>query len=111
MELAVQADGLRKRYGAKEALAGVDLEVPAGTVCGLLGPNGAGKTTIVRILATPLRPDGGSARVAGYDVVRDADRARFRIGLVANRRWTRCSSPWTADHPPTPVMSTVEVAR
>jgi ABC-2 type transport system ATP-binding protein len=82
MTLAVEAEGLRKRYGQLEALAGVDLRVPAGTICGLLGPNGAGKTTIVRILATLLRPDGGYARVAGLDVVRDAERARFRIGLA-----------------------------
>src|ERR1700755_3482586 len=82
MSLAVRAEGLRKRYGAREALAAVDLAVPAGTICGLLGPNGAGKTTIVRILATLLRPDGGHAEVAGYDVVRQADQARFRIGLA-----------------------------
>jgi ABC-2 type transport system ATP-binding protein len=82
MSLAVEAEGLRKRYGRLEALARVDLRVPPGTVCGLLGPNGAGKTTIVRILATLLRPDAGFARVAGFDVVRDAERARFRIGLA-----------------------------
>ncbi|MEU5862535.1 ATP-binding cassette domain-containing protein [Nonomuraea sp. NPDC047529] len=76
------AEGLRKRYAAKEALRGIDLDVPAGTVCGLLGPNGAGKTTTVRILATLLRPDGGRAEVAGLDVVRDAARLRFRIGLA-----------------------------
>ncbi|MEV3978874.1 ATP-binding cassette domain-containing protein [Nonomuraea sp. NPDC049758] len=76
------AEGLRKRYAATEALRGIDLDVPAGTVCGLLGPNGAGKTTTVRILATLLRPDGGRAEVAGLDVVRDAARLRFRIGLA-----------------------------
>ncbi|NYD51374.1 ABC-2 type transport system ATP-binding protein [Actinomadura luteofluorescens] len=79
---AVVAEGLRKRYGGTEALAGLDLRVPAGTVHGLLGPNGAGKTTAVRILTTLARPDGGSARVAGLDVVRDAARVRRRIGLV-----------------------------
>ncbi|KAB8192205.1 ATP-binding cassette domain-containing protein [Nonomuraea phyllanthi] len=78
----IYVEGLRKRYKAKEALRGIDLEVPAGTVCGLLGPNGAGKTTAVRILATLLRPDAGRAEVAGLDVVRDADRLRFRIGLA-----------------------------
>ncbi|GAA4204544.1 daunorubicin resistance protein DrrA family ABC transporter ATP-binding protein [Microbispora amethystogenes] len=78
----IQAEGLRKRYGPAEALRGVDLDVPQGSVCGLLGPNGAGKTTLVRILTTLLRPDGGSARVAGCDVVRDADRLRYRIGLA-----------------------------
>ncbi|MGI5421577.1 ATP-binding cassette domain-containing protein [Actinomadura luteofluorescens] len=79
---AVVAEGLRKRYGGTEALAGLDLRVPAGTVHGLLGPNGAGKTTAVRILTTLARPDGGSARVAGVDVVRDPVGVRRRIGLV-----------------------------
>jgi ABC-2 type transport system ATP-binding protein len=79
---AVLAQGLRKRFGATEALRGLDLAVPAGTVCGLLGPNGAGKTTVVRILATLTLPDGGSARVAGHDVVAEARRVRHRIGLV-----------------------------
>ncbi|MFI7463501.1 ATP-binding cassette domain-containing protein [Nonomuraea sp. NPDC049646] len=78
----IYAEGLRKRYAATEALRGIDLDVPAGTVCGLLGPNGAGKTTTVRILATLLRPDGGRAEVAGLDVVREAARLRFRIGLA-----------------------------
>jgi ABC-2 type transport system ATP-binding protein len=82
MGLAVQADGLVKRYRGKPALDGVGLAVPAGTVCGLLGPNGAGKTTMVRILATLLRPDSGSARVAGFDVQRQAAEARYRIGLA-----------------------------
>ncbi len=79
---AVVADGLRKHYGARKALDGFDLVVPQGTVCGLLGPNGAGKSTSVRILATLLRFDGGQARVAGYDVVRQAGLVRSRIGLV-----------------------------
>ena len=76
------AEGLRKRYGKASALDGFDLAVPEGTVCGLLGPNGAGKTTAVRILTTLLRPDGGRALVAGYDVVRQASQVRYRIGLV-----------------------------
>jgi ABC-2 type transport system ATP-binding protein len=75
-------EGLRKHYGETAALAGFDLAVPRGTVCGLLGPNGAGKTTAVRILATLLRPDGGRATVDGLDVVADAARVRTRIGLV-----------------------------
>ncbi|WP_433462367.1 ATP-binding cassette domain-containing protein [Spirillospora sp. CA-128828] len=79
---AIAAEGLRKRYGDTEALAGLDLRVPAGTVHGLLGPNGAGKTTAVRILTTLARPDGGTARVAGHDVVRDAVEVRRAIGLV-----------------------------
>ncbi|POM26575.1 Daunorubicin/doxorubicin resistance ATP-binding protein DrrA [Actinomadura rubteroloni] len=82
MAYAIVAEGLRKRYGDADALAGIDLAVPAGAVHGLLGPNGAGKTTAVRILATLLRPDGGRAEVAGLDVVRDAARVRARIGLV-----------------------------
>ncbi|MGS2615836.1 ATP-binding cassette domain-containing protein [Micromonospora sp. LZ34] len=79
---AIAAEGLRKRYGDTDALAGLDLAVPAGQVCALLGPNGAGKTTAVRILTTLLRPDGGQARVAGHDVVRHPDRVRAAIGLV-----------------------------
>ncbi|MFC0506146.1 ATP-binding cassette domain-containing protein [Micromonospora costi] len=79
---AVEAEGLRKRYGDTEALAGLDLSVPAGAVCGLLGPNGAGKTTAVRVLTTLLRPDAGRARVAGHDVTRHPDRVRAAIGLV-----------------------------
>jgi ABC-2 type transport system ATP-binding protein len=80
--VAVSAHGLVKSYGPVRALAGVDLEVPTGTVLGLLGPNGAGKTTIVRILTTLLKPDAGSAQVDGLDVVRDAAKLRERIGLA-----------------------------
>ena len=80
--VAVQAEGLVKRYGKTAALDGIDLEVRGGSVVGLLGPNGAGKTTAVRILATLLRPDGGRAEVAGLDVVRQAAQVRRRIGLV-----------------------------
>ena len=81
-ELAVEATGLVKSYGSTQALQGVDLDVPHGRVLGLLGPNGAGKTTAVRILATLHRPDAGHARVAGFDVVADADEVRKRIGLT-----------------------------
>jgi ABC-2 type transport system ATP-binding protein len=81
-EPAIWAEGLRKRFGRTEALRGVDLEVPRGSVFGLLGPNGAGKTTAVRILSTLTLPDAGRARVAGHDVVRDADKVRYRIGLA-----------------------------
>jgi len=81
-EAGVSVRGLVKSYGAVRALAGVDLEAAPGTVLGLLGPNGAGKTTIIRILTTLLKPDGGTARVAGLDVVGDAARLRERIGLA-----------------------------
>jgi len=84
-DYAVQAEGLRKRYGQTEALRGVDLNVERGTILGLLGPNGAGKTTTVRILTTLLKPDGGQARVAGYDVVREAEQVRYRIGLAGQQ--------------------------
>ncbi|MGW1867794.1 ATP-binding cassette domain-containing protein [Streptomyces mauvecolor] len=82
MSMAIQADGLRKRYKQHEALSGVDLAVPSGTVFGLLGPNGAGKTTTVRMLATLAEPDGGRAEVAGFDVVRRPHEVRRRIGLA-----------------------------
>jgi ABC-2 type transport system ATP-binding protein len=81
-DVAIETSGLSKRYGDVVALAEVDLAVEAGTILGLLGPNGAGKTTAVRILTTLLLPDGGSARVAGLDVVRGAAQLRERIGLA-----------------------------
>ncbi|SEG35446.1 ABC-2 type transport system ATP-binding protein [Thermomonospora echinospora] len=81
-EPIVVAEGLHKRFGDVHALRGLDLAISAGKVCGLLGPNGAGKTTAVRILATLADPDAGRARVAGHDVVREADRVRALIGLA-----------------------------
>jgi len=80
--LAIEAEGLRKSFGKVQALRGVDLAVPEGSICALLGPNGAGKTTAVRVLATLTRPDGGTARVAGYDVLREPRRVRASIGLA-----------------------------
>ena len=79
---AITVRGLVKSFGEVKALDGVDLDVTAGTVLGLLGPNGAGKTTFVRVLATLLRADGGTASVLGLDVVADADELRERIGLA-----------------------------
>jgi ABC-2 type transport system ATP-binding protein len=78
----IETSGLTKRYGATVALAGLDLAAPAGTILGVLGPNGAGKTTAVRILTTLARPDAGSARVAGFDVVRDPAQVQRRIGVT-----------------------------
>jgi ABC-2 type transport system ATP-binding protein len=78
----IEATGLEKRFGPTVALAGLDLEVGRGTILGLLGPNGAGKTTAVRILTTLALPDGGHARVAGHDVVADADAVRRQIGVT-----------------------------
>jgi oleandomycin transport system ATP-binding protein len=79
---AVVAEGLGKRFGGTTALAGVDFAVRTGSVLGLLGPNGAGKTTAVRVLATLLTPDAGTATVGGYDVVRQAHQVRQLIGLT-----------------------------
>jgi oleandomycin transport system ATP-binding protein len=82
MTNAIEAHGLTKRYGTTQALDGVDLAAREGTVLGVLGPNGAGKTTAVRVLATLLQPDGGSASVAGFDVVRQPAEVRARVGLT-----------------------------
>ena len=79
---AVLSEGLQKRYGEVHALRGLDLAVPEGTVYGVLGPNGAGKSTAVRVLTTLVAPDGGSARVAGHDVVRDPAGVRRRIAVT-----------------------------
>ena len=82
MNLAIEARGLRKRFGRTDVLAGLDLAVPAGTVFALLGPNGAGKTTTINILTTLVRPDAGSARVAGFDVVGSPEEVKRRISLT-----------------------------
>jgi ABC-2 type transport system ATP-binding protein len=81
--LMIEAEALAKRYGATQALAGVDFAVPAGSILGLLGPNGAGKTTAVRILTTLARPDAGRAAVAGIDVVQHPGEVRRHIGVAA----------------------------
>jgi ABC-2 type transport system ATP-binding protein len=79
----IEAEGLTKAYGETQALAGVDLAVPAGSILGVLGPNGAGKTTAVRILTTLATPDGGRATVAGYDIATQANQVRRHIGVAA----------------------------
>jgi ABC-2 type transport system ATP-binding protein len=79
---AVLSEGLEKRFGEVHAVRGLDLAVAPGTVCGILGPNGAGKTTAVRLLTTLLRPDSGSARVAGHDLVREPEAVRRAIAVT-----------------------------
>src|SRR5580765_3921963 len=83
---AIEASNLSKTYkGGVQALDGLGFEVEAGTIFGLLGPNGAGKSTTVKILTTLARADAGDARVAGLDVVRDAERVRRSIGVVGQK--------------------------
>ena len=81
-ELAVETVDLSKSFGAVRAVAGVDLTIPRGTVFAILGPNGAGKTTLIRMLATLLRPDSGTARVFGHDIVTEASAVRARLCLT-----------------------------
>lgn len=80
--LAVEVEGLRKSYGQVEALRGIDLSVPSGTILGMLGPNGAGRTTAIRILSTLLLPDGRRATVGDFNVVTEANSVRAIIGLA-----------------------------
>ncbi|HWB35400.1 MAG TPA: ATP-binding cassette domain-containing protein [Rugosimonospora sp.] len=82
MTYAIQAEDLEKRFGETQALAGVSLTAEPGTVLGVLGPNGAGKTTMTRILATLIEPTAGTARVGGFDVVKEAHKVRQLIGLT-----------------------------
>jgi len=79
---AVVCEGVRRHFGATEAVAGVDLEVQPGEIYGFLGPNGAGKSTLVRVLCTLITPTDGRARVAGFDVADDPDAVRLRIGVA-----------------------------
>lgn len=81
-ELAIAATGLRKAYGDKTVLDGIDIRVPAGTIFSLLGPNGAGKTTAVNILSTLISADGGEARIAGHDLTAEAQAVRAAIGVT-----------------------------
>jgi ABC-2 type transport system ATP-binding protein len=82
MTNAIETAGITKSFGETKALAGVDLAIRKGSVYGLLGPNGAGKTTIIRVLSTLIRPDGGTAKVLGHDVVRDARAVRQKVSLT-----------------------------
>jgi ABC-type multidrug transport system ATPase subunit len=91
----IEVEGVVKRFGSTTALAGVDLVAEEAKVLALLGPNGAGKTTLVRILTTLLKPDSGSARVAGYDVVADA-----RAAALGNRARRTVRSGRRAAHRP-----------
>lgn len=81
---AVEAYGLVKTFGDNRAVDGVDLKVSTGSIYGVLGPNGAGKTTTIRMLATLLKPDGGSARIFGYDVMKEPHIIRQLIGVPAS---------------------------
>src|ERR1700710_585999 len=83
--MMIQATDLRKQYGDVQALDGLTFGVPAGTIFGLLGPNGAGKSTVVKVLTTLAHADGGSATVAGHDVMREPGKVRRAIGVVAQR--------------------------
>ena len=89
----IEVERVEKRFGAVQALAGVDLAAERGTVLGLLGPNGAGKTTLVRILATLLRPDAGRAAVVGYDVVADAADVASKATPTGSKTETSAASP------------------
>ena len=82
MTLAIETSGLTKTFGQTRAVDGIDLRIPRGSVYGLLGPNGSGKTTTIRTLATVLRPNGGTARVLGFDVVREAAEVRAKVSLT-----------------------------
>src|ERR1700685_4618736 len=81
-ELAIEVRGLRKRFGAKEAVTGIDLEIAAGSLAGLVGPNGAGKTTTLSMMTGLLRPDSGQVLINGRDVWADPAAAKAAIGVV-----------------------------
>ncbi len=82
MSLAIETLQLQKRYGETRAVDGISLSIPRGSVYGLLGPNGAGKTTTIRMLTTLIKPDGGSARVLGHDLVTEAAQVRSKVGVT-----------------------------
>lgn len=82
MTLAIETINLQKRFGETRAVDGINLAIPRGAVYGLLGPNGAGKTTTIRMLTTLIKPDGGSARVLGHDLVKEASEVRAKVGVT-----------------------------
>jgi heme exporter protein A len=84
VEWAIETHDLTKRYGYRSVLTGVDLYVTPGEFLVLFGPNGAGKSTFIRILCTLMKPSGGTAKVAGYDIADDPDGVRARIGLIGH---------------------------
>jgi heme exporter protein A len=83
-EWAIETRDLTKRYGYRQVLSGVDLSVKSGEFLVLFGPNGAGKSTLIRILCTLMKPTGGTAKVAGYDIADDPDGVRANIGLIGH---------------------------
>src|SRR5687767_1647151 len=83
--LAIDVEGLTKRFGSLTAVDHISLEVPAGRICGFLGPNGSGKTTFIRMLCGLLRPDGGSGKCLGLDVVRESESIKRQVGYMTQR--------------------------
>src|SRR5690554_5169816 len=81
-DFAIEADNLVKKFGDQRVVDGISLKVPRGSIYGFLGPNGAGKTTTIKMLATLLRPDGGSAKVMGFDLLKEANQVRQCISLT-----------------------------
>src|SRR5262245_61234104 len=84
-DFAIDVHGMTKRFGQRTAVAGIDLQVPAGEICGFLGPNGSGKTTFIRMLCGLLRPDAGSGTCLGHDVVADSEAIKREVGYMTQR--------------------------
>src|SRR5438132_6003055 len=84
-EFAIDVHGMTKRFGERIAVDRIDLQVPAGEICGFLGPNGSGKTTFIRMLCGLLRPDAGSGTCLGHDVIADSDAIKRQVGYMTQR--------------------------